>query len=164
MNENLTVSTDVVVRKARNGMGVFANRSFSDDEKIFEVKGTLVTGDIDEDLSDRVRDNLIRYDEDRYISPEGELGVYINHSCLPNSAIRKEGNKLILVSISPISSGEEIVMDYSAITGDDDIWELVCNCGEKNCRGIIKNFGSLPKMLRKDYIARKIVPGYVWEL
>ena len=63
-----------------------------------------------------------------------EAGAYLNHSCEPNAGIRKTNQQLFLFAAKPIAAEKEIVIDYSTILGDDDIWTMRCNCGRSACR------------------------------
>lgn len=149
------------VEKSKNGYGIFAKKDFLKGEKVFEIKGELMTLNEDEVVDKKNRDNAFRFSKDEYISPQGEIGDFLNHSCAPNSGIIKMGNKLLLVAVRNIKRGEEITMDYSTIIAEDDIWEMNCHCGEKNCRSIIRNFGALNKELKEKYLNLGIVPDYI---
>jgi SET domain-containing protein len=151
----------VEVRKAKNGMGVFAANSFHKDEVIFEIKGTLISCDQDENLDERTRSNTFRFDENWYLSPTGEIGDFLNHSCEPNSAMVKKGDKLYIVAAKQIENGEEITIDYSTIIASDDDWIMKCNCGSRNCRGVIGQFQNLPEEKKQEYLLLKMVPEYI---
>ena len=43
------------------------------------------------------------------------------------------------VALRDIKAGEELTADYAQFSTKD--WEMKCNCGAKNCKGIVK--GSL---------------------
>lgn len=161
MNRRVLETRDLKVKKARNGFGIFAKKDFKIGKKVFEIKGSRITGDIDEDIDDITRANAYRFDKDFYISPDGSMGDFLNHSCKPNVKIMKEKGKLFVVTNSNIASGSELAFDYSTIVASDDIWEMECNCGEKDCRGVIKSFKSLPKKLKEFYISEKIVPKHI---
>lgn len=152
---------DLVVADTRNGKGIVASRSFLADEKIFEVTGILITGDVEEDIPDIVRDNAFRFNENFYISPNGSIGDFLNHSCLPNAKIEKNNERLFVVAIQDIAPREEVLIDYSTIVAADDIWEMDCNCGVGMCRGVIRSFDTLPLSVRKMYIQRGMVPPYI---
>lgn len=154
-------SKTLSVRKSKNGMGLFANKDFKINEIITEIRGNLITCDVDDDLDDKTRSNAIRFDNEEFISPEGEIGEFVNHSCNPNSKIVKKNKKLFFVAICPILENAEIVFDYSTIVAKDDIWTMKCKCGEKNCRKIVKKFNSLPKKLKNEYIESSVVPKYI---
>lgn len=149
------------VKKSKNGRGVFAKRDFKSGEVVLELKGELITCYEDDDLDNRTRSNTIRYSNEMFLSPKGELGELVNHSCNPNSKIVKKSKKLFLVAIKPILKNEEVLFDYSTIIASDDIWTMRCNCGSKNCRKVVKSFNKLPKKLQSTYIKEKIVPKYI---
>ncbi len=151
----------VEIKKSRNGKGIFACRRFYPEEIIFEIKGKIITCNEDDELEESVRDNTFRFSKEKYLSPQGEMGDFLNHSCSPNSKIIKIKNKLFIQSIKNIKKSEEILFDYSTILGSDDMWQMECNCGNEECRGAIKNFESLPKRIKDEYRARKMVPKYV---
>lgn len=54
---------------------------------------------------------------------------YVNHSCDPNTDLEH-------VALRDIEAGGELTVDYSLIS--DDNWDMQCNCGSENCRGIVK--------------------------
>lgn len=151
----------IEVTKARNGLGIFAKSDFQPRDKIFEVKGAFISGDEDDDIDEKTRDNAFRFDKEKYLSPAGEVGDFLNHSCNPNSAVVKKKNKLFIVALKGIKGGAEIFIDYSTIIAQDDSWRMKCDCGDKNCRKIIKGFHSLPKNIQKKYLDLKMVPDYI---
>lgn len=151
----------VSIRKARNGKGIFATKDFKKGEVVYEVKGKLITCNEDDELSEKTRDNAFRYDEDRYLDPTGETGVYQNHSCEPNAAVVKKGRKLFVIAIREIPTGEEVTVDYSSILGSDDVWEMKCNCGTPTCRRRVGNVTTLPASVRRRYRARGMIPHYI---
>lgn len=131
---------------------------------IVEIKGKIVTADevwrywrIDS----RVAENCFRYDEERYLNPDGEIGQYANHSCSPNSGIIKNGRRLILKAIALIEVGEEVTHDYSTLLGRDDGWKMRCNCVSPNCRGLVENIGKLSAATVRSYRRLGIVPDFI---
>ena len=64
-----------------------------------------------------------------------DLSDYINHSCSPNICF---DDCITMIAICDINQGEELLCDYSFWEADEK-WKLKteCNCGSKNCRGII---------------------------
>jgi SET domain-containing protein len=152
---------DVIVKKSRNGRGVFAKRNFLAGETLFEIKGKLITCYEDENIDEETRSNTIRFNTDYFLSPKGNFGNFTNHSCNPNSRLVKRVGKLFIIAITDIRKGEEVTFDYSTVLASDDIWRMNCKCKEKNCRKVIKKFNTLPAKIKKDYISRKIVPKYI---
>lgn len=153
----------LIIKKARNGRGVFTKKNIKKNETIFELKGRLLSvaeieaGGIFSTLSA----NAYRFSKEMYLSPTGELGDFINHSCDPNAYIKKENEKLYIIAIKLIHSGEEITIDYSTIMAPDDEWNLSCNCGSKICRNKVEKFMNLPKNIQKKYKKNNIVPAYI---
>ncbi|HQT82712.1 MAG TPA: SET domain-containing protein-lysine N-methyltransferase [Candidatus Paceibacterota bacterium] len=152
---------DFAVKKSRNGRGIFAKRDFAAGETLFRVMGTLITCDEDDAVDDTTRANTYRYDEDRFLSPAGRLGDFLNHSCAPNAKIVKEGRTLLLAAARPVRKGDEVVLDYSTILAADDVWEMRCTCGARACRKTVRRFTDLPRALRDAYRASGMVPRYI---
>lgn len=82
-------------------------------------------------------------------------GLYLNHSCNPNVIVN---DKLQVVTFKPVKANEELVLDYSTTELDPD-WEMRCNCGENNCRKILRSYQFLPKAIQKKY-AKFIAPVF----
>ena len=59
---------------------------------------------------------------------------YINHSCNPNTYLRRAYKKVEFYSLRVIKKGEELTADYGETHHDG---KLACRCGAKNCRGYI---------------------------
>ena len=152
---------NLLVKKSRNGRGIFAKKDFLPEEIIFEVTGEFTTCDLEDEMDEKTRANTYRYDKKLYISPKGRVGDFLNHSCNPNSKVAKNNGKLFIVSIGSIPKNTECTIDYSTILATDDIWEMKCNCGSKNCRGIVKEIGSLPKKTIKKYLVSDMIPDYI---
>lgn len=151
----------VVVKTSRNGQGLFATKKFVKDGVIFEVKGTLYHYLEVNKRAGSFQDNTFRFDEEKYLSPHGELGDFLNHSCEPNSKVLKVQDKIFVAAVKNIGKDEEVLIDYSTILARDDIWKMVCNCGSKNCRKIIKSYNKLPVPLFKTYQERQLIPDYI---
>jgi len=155
------VKKSIEIKKSRNGQGVFACKKFLAGEVIFEIKGKFISGDLDEELDEATRDNAFRFSKEKYLSPQGRIGDFLNHSCEPNARVVKKVNKLFIYAVQEVKPSEEILFDYSTLTASDDIWEMKCNCGSQNCRGVIKQFKTLPKKIKEKYLSLKMVPKYI---
>lgn len=59
---------------------------------------------------------------------------YINHSCDPNTFMRRAYKKVEFYTRRPVSKGEELTCDYGETHHDG---KLPCKCGAANCRGAI---------------------------
>lgn len=153
----------LVVQNTLNGSGIVASRDFAAEEILYEVTGEMISGDADEDIDEKTRNNAFRFSEDLYISPDGSIGDFQNHSCVPNAKVIKKGNRLFVAAVTPIHAGEEVLIDYSTITAADDVWEMQCNCESGRCRGVVGSFDTLPDTLQKKYRQSGMVPHYILE-
>jgi len=149
------------VRDSSNGKGIFVLKGFISNEAIYEVRGQLISCNEDDEVEQSIRDNTFRFDEEKYLSPQGELGDFQNHSCEPNAGVFKINKNLFIVAICDIEIGEEVLIDYSTILASDDVWEMKCHCGAKVCRKIIKQFRTLPQTIQDTYLLLNVVPPYI---
>ncbi|KKR31810.1 MAG: Nuclear protein SET [Parcubacteria group bacterium GW2011_GWF2_39_8b] len=134
-------------------IGLFAGENIKKDEVIQHIKGEIklfVPRNKKESLT---YPDWIGIGKHRWIDPQYP-NEYLNHSCNPNSSIK---GKVTMVALKNIKEGEEITIDYSIIEGDD-MWKMKCNCGEKNCRKIIRSIQYLPTRTFKKYLP--YIPTY----
>jgi hypothetical protein len=75
-----------------------------------------------------------------------------------------------LVALRDIPEGEEITYDYSTTmddnpekieVGDGELWNMECNCGKDNCRGIVDQFRTLPVEIQEYYTKNKYAPDFI---
>jgi uncharacterized protein len=152
----------VVISRARNGRGLFALRTLLPGETFLRIDGQIVHYELLwRREGSRFSANCLRYGPDTYLDPGRGPASFLNHSCRPNAAIRKEDNRLYVFAVRKIGAGAEITFDYSTTIGDDDVWTMRCRCGYGNCRRTIRNFGSLPPAVRRRYLTRGMVPGFI---
>lgn len=59
---------------------------------------------------------------------------HINHSCDPNTFMRRAYRKVEFYTLRPVKKGEELTCDYGETHHDG---KLPCRCGAANCRGFI---------------------------
>jgi hypothetical protein len=151
-----------VIDPARHGMGLFAGTSVRPGEPILRIDGRIVHHRVLwRRKGSRFSDNCIRFGPETYLDPGDGAARFVNHSCAPNAGIQKVANRLFLFAAKRIAAGSEITFDYSTTIGDDDIWTMRCSCGYRLCRKTIRNFGSLPAALKRRYVSRGLVPGYI---
>jgi len=152
----------VVVRPTGIGRGLFAAVSVQPGETILRVEGRVVNHKVLwRRQGSRFSANCLRFGPETYLDPGDGPSRFVNHSCRPNAGVRKVGNRLLLFAVKRIGAGSEIVMDYSTTIGDDDIWTMRCKCGQRGCRKIIRSFGSLPRTVKRRYVTRGLVPGFI---
>lgn len=151
------------------GMGVFAGEDVKKGDVIQHIKGEarfLTVQSKEDSLS---YPNWIGIGHNKWIDPE-HPNQYLNHSCNPNASVRgrividknkQAKGKYDIVAIKPIKEGEEVLIDYSVIEGDD-LWEMPCLCAAKNCRKVVRSIKFVPKAQFKKYLP--YVPTYFQNL
>jgi len=152
------------IQPVRNGLGIVALKSFAPGAHICEIRGAVLTSDQVWDLwkdDPLAAANCFRLNAQQYISPRNMIGAYANHSCNPNVAVVALREWLVFKAIRPIERGCELTHDYATLLGDDDIWQMDCNCGEASCRATIARFSRLPHAVRRRYQAMGAIPDYI---
>ena len=145
----------------KTGKGVFVNKDFKQNDLVFKITGTFFPVKKEKEFDEKTISNSIRFNKSTYLNPAGSFGDFLNHSCNPNSAIKKIGTSLYIFAIKEIFTGKEVLIDYSTILAEDDFWKMKCLCGESKCRGIIEKFSLLSQETKEEYIFLGAVPQYI---
>ena len=98
----------------------------------------------------------IQIGHDSYLDTQPP-GVFVNHSCQPNAGIKDDK---YLVALRSIGKGEEIRFDYST-TMEEQSFTMTCLCGAPQCRGVVKDFSTLPSHVRETYVEQGIVMSFI---
>jgi hypothetical protein len=122
------ISGDVVRRANGHGLGVFAARDFSPDEKVFAFDAIFVTSP---------HKHTIQVDEAKHLQTDGHIGMLLSHSCAPNTRFCNERPGIF--AIAPIRTGEELTFNYLC-TEWDMAEPFECRCGSEPCHGAINGF------------------------
>ncbi len=151
------------------GSGVFTNKEIKKGQTMYLLQGEVCSlGEILKRVKEG-REKLsdpLGIGEEEYLDLD-EISRTFNHSCHPNSFIL---GKSELVAIKDIKRGREITYDYSTTMDDNEekikkaglkLWTCKCNCGSKNCRGVIDQFKKLSKELQGYYIKNRFVPDFM---
>lgn len=143
-------------RKSKlHGVGLFASRDIKKGEVVLVVRGERIKFLIDNSNKAKIAElNWFGLSKNTWIGVSNNLCDFINHSCNPNVGIK---GKVTLIAINDIKKEEEITLDYS-LNESDIFWSMRCNCGNKNCRKVIKSIQFLPKETFKKY--KKYIPSY----
>jgi hypothetical protein len=90
----------------------------------------------------------IELDEEHQLVPPaaGQVGLG-NHSCDPNLGWVDEHS---LETLTDVSSGEELVIDYAMAIADPD-WFLRCHCPSYRCRQMIEGTDWMIPQLQERY-------------
>lgn len=123
--KNSERTNDVMVRRSRAGLGLYAARDFLRGETVIEYVGERVRGS-------HGRDNLyiFRVDHEWDIdgSPRWNTARYINHSCKPNCEAMNDDGRIFIVAKRKISAGEELAYDYGEEYFREYIEPKGCRC------------------------------------
>jgi len=137
-----------------HGKGLLALRDIKKGKLIFIIKGKKVNFLINNEKQAKIAGlNWIGLGKNTWINPIN-FGLYFNHSCNPNSAIK---GKVSVIAVRNIKEGEEITFDYS-LNEADIFWNIKCHCGSKNCRKTIRSIQFLPPKVFNTY--KKYTPKY----
>lgn len=129
------------VKKSRiAGKGAYAKEQIPAKRKLGNMAGELISY---REAQRRVKQQpgaallMVEFDNDPIALDasvnRNELS-YINHSCDPNTYLRRAYQKVEFYSKRTIKKGEELTADYGETHHDG---KLPCRCGAKNCRGYI---------------------------
>ena len=128
-----------------HGKGIILDKNVKKDEIIFRFTGKHVKNPPGPWHHEP---NWLQVGYFEWIIPEqGSAGEYLNHSCNPNAGIK--GNNTI-VAIRSLKKGTEIVIDY-ALSETYPIWHMICKCGSRNCRKVVKPYQDLSVQRKEKY-------------
>lgn len=134
------------------GHGVFAKELIKKGELVAVWGGIVITR---KELKAIVRQHPgFRYPVQLYTnfwigplsSQQLDEGEYFNHSCEPNCGIFGSN---ILVAMRDIEPSQELTFDY-AMTDSQDL-KMICHCGTKSCRKIVKGSDWRNPQLQQKY-------------
>ncbi|MDX2190724.1 MAG: SET domain-containing protein [Bacteroidota bacterium] len=119
------------------GYGLFATE-FIPEGTITYVKDALEIEIPTSQLSKykpEIRDNIEKYsyrDEKGNMVLSWDMGKYVNHCCTPNTISTGYGFE---IAIRDIFEGEQVTDEYGIFNLE---FEMMCECGSKNCRKIVQ--------------------------
>jgi SET domain-containing protein len=149
-------ATHVARAPGQIGDGLFASEAIAPGREILRFSGPILTlpqvrakGHL---AANALQIGLASYLD---LEPPGRL---VNHSCDPNAAVF---DNVRLVSLRPISAGDEIRFDYSTTISDG--WTMACCCGSPRCRRLVAAFQLLPRPLRLKYELLGCVQRFIVE-
>jgi SET domain-containing protein len=125
------------VRPSRiHGMGVFARRAIPARHKIGELTGEIITV---REARRRAKGaevvTIVEFEDDKALDVSTDRCLrYVNHSCVPNTYLRRVNHRVELYSLRRIRAGEELTCDYGETHHEG---QLPCRCGSPSCRSRI---------------------------
>ncbi len=146
---------NILVTECDLGMGLFARRDFVAGERILQFTGRVINTEQVSAMGEKEA-NPLQIGRNLYIDLDPP-GVFINHSCRPNTGIR---NSIELIALQAIAAGEEFRFDYST-TMSERRWTMPCLCGVYSCRGVADDFHNLPQALKQQYLSLGIVQPFI---
>ncbi len=133
------------------GRGLFASESISKGDIVVVKGGYVMTKAQRDEVERRLGPAEIQVTDDLFIGPttpkEREGGMmHLNHSCEPNLGV---AGQIVFVALRDIVKDEELTFDY-AMT-DDEPYDMRCNCGATNCRGVVTGRDWMKKEVQQQY-------------
>ena len=139
------------------GMGVMIGENTKKGELIRYIKGEMCFK-VNKDKKDALANpDWVGIAKNQWIDPEKPY-KFLNHSCNPTAGIK---GRVSLIALRDLKEGDEVAIDYSTIEADD-LWEMPCACGEKDCRKTIKSISFLPAKNFNKYFP--FIPRYFQKL
>ena len=137
----MSLNFPIEVKKSKvAGMGAFTLKAISSKKKLGNMAGEIISY---REAQKRVKQQngaallMVEFDNDPIAldaSVNRNALSYINHSCNPNTYMRRAYQKVEFYTKRPINKGEELTCDYGETHHNG---KLPCKCGAKNCRGFI---------------------------
>lgn len=119
------------------GRGVFALTEIRRGEKVGELWGEVISS-IEGERRARRRKHIVIVELDEALAIDGSKSRspfrYINHSCEPNTFMRRGDGWLRFYARRLICAGEELTCNYE---GDLHQGRVFCRCGSPRCRRIL---------------------------
>src|SRR4051812_16702356 len=119
----------VEVRPSRiDGRGVFASAALEARRKLGELTGTLITHQEARRRALSVkRIAIVEFDDGIALdASKDKCFRYVNHSCTPNTYMRRVAHRVEFYALRTIEPGEELTCDYGETHHEG---KLACRCG-----------------------------------
>ena len=139
MNKNLNYPLQVSKSNIA-GKGAFALKAIPAKKKLGNMGGEIISY---KEAQKRVKKQpgnvlfMVEFDHED-IALDASINSnelrYINHSCDPNTYMRRAFQKVEFYTLRPVKKGEELTCDYGETHHDG---KLPCKCGAANCRSFI---------------------------
>jgi uncharacterized protein len=126
-----------VRRSQIQGRGLFALTPVPARRKLGELGGQRITVREARRRARRsARIAIVEFDDGTALDAScgGTEFRYINHSCAPNTFMRRAHGRVEFYALRPIAAGEEVTCDYGETHHDGT---LPCRCGSSSCRQLL---------------------------
>ncbi|MGN6185636.1 MAG: SET domain-containing protein [Thermoanaerobaculia bacterium] len=125
------------VRPSRiHGKGVFARKRLAARRKIGEFLGELISV---REARRRAKHaavvTIVEFEDGKALDVATDPCLrYVNHSCRPNTFLRRANRRVELYTLRDIKPGEELTCDYGETHHEGT---LPCQCGAEGCRSLL---------------------------
>ena len=125
---------DLDVRPSRiHGKGVFVRHAVAARTKVGELTGEIISV---REARRRARGEdvvaIVEFDDDKALDASSDPCLrYLNHSCSPNTDMRRSNHRVEFYARRRIKAGEELTCDYGETHHQG---QLPCLCGAHGCR------------------------------
>lgn len=116
-----------------HGKGVFARTRIPQRRKIGELTGQIITiREARRRAKGAAVVAIVEFDDGMALDATDDTCMrFINHSCGPNTYMRRISRRVEFYALRPIRAGEELTCDYGETHHEGT---LPCRCGSDNCR------------------------------
>lgn len=127
-----------VKKSGIHGQGLYAATSMAARKKVGELTGEIIKIREARRRAAALKDEVIQIvefeDGHALDASRGNEFRYINHSCRPNTYLRRIGHRVEFYALRDIEAGEELTCDYGETQHEGT---LPCRCGADGCRGAL---------------------------
>lgn len=134
----MEINYPLQVKKSKiDGMGAFALQIIPAHKKLGNLGGEIISKkEARKKVAKTKRITMVEFDDgtalDGSINPNDLR--FINHSCSPNTYMRRCYHKVEFYSLRRIKKSEELTCDYGETHHDG---KLKCKCGAPNCKSFL---------------------------
>ena len=134
----MEINYPLQVKKSQiDGLGAFALNVIPPHKNLGNLGGEIITKkEARKRVAKTKRITMVEFDDgtalDGSINPNDLR--YINHSCSPNTYMRRCYHKVEFCSLRTIKQSEELTCDYGETHHDG---KLKCRCGAQNCKSFL---------------------------
>lgn len=129
----------LTVRKSRiHGMGLYSKVAMPARKKVGELTGEIIKLREARRRAAKLKGEVIQIvefeDGHALDASNGNEFRFINHSCHPNTYLKRVRHRVEFYALRDIEPGEELTCDYGETQHDGT---LPCRCGVDGCRGML---------------------------
>ena len=131
------IRDDLDVRPSRiHGNGVYVRHNVPPRRKIGELTGEIISI---REARRRAKGmevvTIVEFEDDKALDASSDSCLrFVNHSCSPNTYMRRTGHRVEFYALRRIRAGEELTCDYGETHHEG---ARPCRCRSPRCRGRI---------------------------